>query len=244
MAGYILMLRYLVVGAALLTLPAAADPLEPPPVTYPMLAAQAADPKGFAPAGWIVEEAASGDLNNDGRADIAFVLRDTDPKNILPNDNGLGSNPFDTNPRILGIAFAKARGGFALAAQDHTLIQRRDSPTMEDPFEVPGIDIARGALNVRLHLFMNAGGWEMFNSRFTLRWQNRQFQLIGFERMSTMRNTGATELTSVNYSTSRMVVETGSIENDATSKRTTTLPKKPLLALDQIGPGLDFDPGS
>jgi hypothetical protein len=58
----------------------------------------------------------------------------------------------------------------------------------------------------------------------------------------TQRNTGETTEISVNYSTGRMKISTGSIENDKTKVRWRTLPKRPLLTVDQIGDGMEFDP--
>lgn len=236
---------FVLAAVALLPLAGASAQMpDPPPVTFPKLAAGAQNAKGFAPRGWIVEAEASGDLNGDQIADLVFVLHATDKKNVLANKDGLGVPELDTNPRILAVAFGTEAGGFTLAAQNHTLIPRRDSPTLDDPFAADGgLLLARGAFSVGLNLFSSAGGWETFTSRFTFRWQNGRFELIGFDRDSTMRNSGETVVTSVNYSTGRMQTVTGSIENDRKKTQTRTLPKKPLLTIEQVGNGLEFQPG-
>jgi hypothetical protein len=217
---------------------------DPPPVTYPTLPATAASAKEFAPKGWSLEAQSSGDLNKDGVPDLVFVMRDGDPRNILVNPGGLGAEKLDTNPRILGVAFgATAPQPYRLVLQNHTLIPRRESPTIDDYFDrTDGLAIARGAFSVKLGLFASAGGWETFSSHFTFRWQNEHVELIGFERDSTMRNSGETVLTSVNYSTGKMRIETGSIENDKKKVRAKNLPKKPLLTIERIGDGIEFQP--
>lgn len=229
----------------LLASAASAEIADPPPVTYPTLAGTAADAKGFAPKGWTIEASAKGDLDGDGKADIAFVLRDTDKRNVLPNPDGIGDNPFNTNPRILAVAFGGDAGQpYRLALQNSKLIPRRDNPGMDDPFDAKGgLSIARGALNVKLSLFMNAGGTTIYDDRFTFRWQGGQLALIGFEQVLAERNTGQVTTTSVNYATGKVDIETGQ-SGSAKQKRTNkTLPKKPLPTIDGVGDGLEFDPG-
>jgi hypothetical protein len=219
------------------------DPDKMPPVSYLALPKQAASAEGFVPRDWLVEKRETGDLNDDGVADILLVLRQNDPKNVLSNKGGLGRNPMDTNPRMLAVAFGRTSGGYDLAMQNHTLIPRPDNPAQDDVLsENGGVSIVRGALRVALHRFMSAGGWGMGVTTFTLRYQNGRFELIGFDRDDTQRNTGETVKVSVNYSTGRMGRTVGSIEHDRTKTAWSTLPKRPLLSLDEVGDGLAFDP--
>ena len=152
---------------------AAAQPIDIPAVAYPDLQRSGAAAEDFVPAGWTIERRAAGDLDRDGRADLALVLRMQDPRNVLRHDR-LGENPFDTNPRILAVAFGTADGRYRLALQNRRLIPRRDYPTVSDPFheEDSQFEIARGALRLSLYRFMSAGGWDMGPTTFTLRWQD------------------------------------------------------------------------
>ncbi len=223
--------------------PALFDPDKMPPVSYPALPRQAASAEGFVPVGWRLEKRETGDLNGDGVPDLVLVLRQSDPKNVLPNKGGLGRHPMDTNPRMLAVAFASPSGGYVLATANHTLIPRPDNPAQDDVLsENGGVSVARGTLRVTLHLFMSAGGWGMSLSSFTFRFQNERFELIGYDRDDTQRNTGETVKISVNYSTGRMSRTVGSIEHDRTKTAWSTLPKRPLLSLDEVGDGLAFDP--
>lgn len=221
--------------ACVATAASAQDP-EVPPVDYPALPGAASGVEGFRPTGWKIEQVVRGDLSGDGIEDLAFVLRDENPANILTHD-GLGENPFDSNPRILGIALGDGRG-FALVAQDHALILRRDNPAMDDPFA--GLEIAGGSLKVRLELFMSAGGWSAGPYTFTLRHRDGAVRLIGYDHMNVQRNSGEVTEVSINFLTGRRSDGTGRIDNDELRKvwsRTTV----GALPLDQVGDGFRFE---
>jgi hypothetical protein len=215
---------------------------EPPPVSYPKLVAQGPSAEAFAPAGWRVEFKIAGDLNKDGIDDLALVIRQNDPKNVLTN-TGLGVSKLDTNPRILAVVFGKAGGGYTLVLENHTLIPRTTEPNLDDYLaEGGGIAIKRGTLQVTLHLFSSAGGWGAGNRTFTFRFQTGRFALIGYDATTVQRNTGKTNDVSVNYLTGKMKLATGSIENDKTKVRWRTLPKRPFMTVGQVGDGMEFDP--
>src|SRR5262245_61487571 len=83
--------------------PALAE-LDIPKVTYPTLPAEGSSAESFVPTGWKLEAEHKGDLNKDGKDDLVLVLRMNEPRNVIQHDE-LGQNPFDSNPRILAIAF-------------------------------------------------------------------------------------------------------------------------------------------
>ena len=225
---------------------AAAQELAIPAVTYPALPRQAASAEGFVPPGWQLEAQAKGDLNGDGAEDLALVLHAADPKAVVANPDGLGVDKLDTNPRILAVAFART-AGYELVLENHTLIPRRTDPVMDDPFDsvaASGLEVARGALRLRLGVFASAGSWSMSTIATTFRWQNGRFELIGYDRTETNRGSGEIEGLSINYLTRRAKRSQGTIESDAERTRWETLPRGPLLSLDEVGDGLEFDPDS
>lgn len=228
--------------AAVIAAPALGDELDPPPVTIPRLAAEAASVEAFAPQGWRVEAKVAGDLDGDGRDDAAFVLRQTDPKNILKNE-GLGPDALDTNPRILAVAVA-ARDGYRLAVQNATLIPRHVDATMDDLFSAEDLEVVEGAVKVGLHLFMSAGGWGMANVGFTFRLKEGALELIGYDRDDTQRNSGETASVSVNYPAGKMSRGKGSISVDEEKTVWSKAPSKRGPAIGEIGDGLDFDPAA
>src|SRR5688500_10551792 len=80
--------------------------LDIPEVRYPRLTRQATTAAGFVPSGWMLEKIQRGDLNGDGAADLAMVLRQNDARNVISNTEGLGVETLNTNPRILAVALA------------------------------------------------------------------------------------------------------------------------------------------
>lgn len=228
----------------LFTVSASAQELVIPKVTYPALPKEGATADAFVPKGWKLERQQRGDLNKDGQDDLLLLLRMDDAKNILKND-GLGQNPFDTNPRVLAVAFGSGAGKpFTLVLEDHALIARTEDPVMEDPVGDEGaVAIERGTLKVTLSLFSSAGSWSAGNSTFRFRHGLRGFELIGYDRVSTQRNTGEVEEISINYLTGKVRISTGTIEDDKLKDKWRKIPKKKLLLLEAIGDGLAFDPG-
>ena len=119
-------------------------------------------------------------------------------------------------------------------------VPRLENQNQDEPFEE--VKIVARTLQLKMHVFMSAGGWEMGGTAYTFRWQDGGFRLIGFDRDTVRRNTGETRDISINYLNGRKVTKSGYIAGDRGNTRVTTLPKKPLLALSDIGDGLMFDP--
>lgn len=210
-----------------------------PAVAAPSLPRQAATVGGFVPKGWLLEANSTGDLNGDRRPDAALVLHMNDPRNRLPSP-GDPERRYDTNPRLLAVAFGRPGGGYELAVVDHKLIPRLESPNQDDPFDE--LTIKSGVLGLKMHLFMSAGGWEAGGSSYSFRWRDGGFKLIGFDRDTVMRNTGETHEISINYLTGRKLLKKGNIGSDRQTERWMNIPRKPLLDLARIGDGLMFDP--
>jgi hypothetical protein len=234
--------RWLLGSMLVLVVPCAFAELHVPDAHYPGLPAQAMNAEGFVPNGWRLESQAAEDLDGDGRPDLVLVLRQQDPANVIRNDDGLGENPLDTNPRILAAAFASDGGGYALALQNHALIPRHDVPTVEDMLEEGGVSVQRGALRVTLHFWANAGSWSMGNTTYTFRWQNGRFELIGYDSDSVMRNSGASESLSINYSTGEVKRSVGNMQDDKETVTWQKLPSSRRWTLDEVGDGSAFDP--
>ena len=211
-----------------------------PPVRYPELPRDSATLAGFVPREWKLEQKAVGDLNGDRRPDAVLVLHMASPKNrIAPSF--APETRYDTNPRMLVVAFADSRGGYNLVAADHQLIPRHENPNQDEPFD--RVKIANGVIRLNMHEHFDAGGFRMGTTAFTLRWQDGAMRLIGFDRDVVLKGPGETEVISVNYPARRMVVTKGTMDaSEPDRTETVTLPQKPLLKLDEIGDGFLFEP--
>jgi hypothetical protein len=221
---------------------AAAEPAIPA-ASYPPLVKHAQSVEGFLPMEWRMEIKQSGDLNGDGRDDVAMVLRAIDERNIIDMRGQGGPEKYDTNPRILMVAFANAVGGYDLALENHTLIGRTVEPTAQDPLDPNGVqeggvEIKNGTLQVTLGYF----GGDMGHTTFTFRFQGGRFALIGYDSINVERSQGIMRSVSVNYATLRMERSIGKISDDVNKVTRTKLAAKPLLTMQQIGDGLDFRP--
>jgi hypothetical protein len=219
-----------------------AQELRVPEVVYPVLPEWSSSAEGFVPPGWVLEARSEGDLNGDAVPDLALVLRQSNADNIV-KDPSIAGDAFDTNPRILAVAFRNGPAGeFGLVVQNHTLIPRPTNPSAEDPFE-DGLSIERGRLRLSLRLFMSAGGWTTFNATFTFQFRNGRFVLVGYDRYEVHRGNGRVEETSVNFLTRQVKKSTGSISSDARGKAVwTKLARRSPPAIDEISDGLDFEP--
>ena len=221
----------------------AAQEGELPPVQFPSLPDRAADAAGFVPAGWRLEASASGDLDEDGRSDLALVLRMTDPRNIIANEGGLCGETLDTNPRMIAVALASRSGGYHLGVENGELIPRRNNACAEDPFGAPDhIVIEHKTVRIYLERLMSAGGWDAGTTSFSFRWADGDLQLIGFDYSNVQRNTGALSLLSINYLTGRAKITQGRIDSDDETVRWVRLHMKSSPSIGTLGNGLEYDP--
>jgi hypothetical protein len=185
---------------------AAAQPHDIPAISYPALPGAAQQAEGFVPAGWALIASKSGDLNADGRIDLVLLMRMRDPANVVPIDLGDRSEPFDTNPHMLAVAFRQPRGGYRLAASNHRLFVQPLRPfTGEGPLGEDTIRIERGGLLISFDYLRGAASY-----RF--RWQSGAFRLIGYEGSGV--SGGCIETISINYLTRRARVTKGLTSDD------------------------------
>jgi hypothetical protein len=230
-------MKKIAVFLIMLATPAAAQDVAIPEAVFPKLVAEAPNVQGFVPSGWKLDHQQVGDLNGDKLDDLMFVLIDDDPKNLV-SDKSFSENPVNTNPRILAVAFAEKSKTYKLVLQNHTLIPRVVEPVFEDPFQKDGSVISNGTMKISLYTF----GSSIWQPVLQFKYRNDAFELIGYEGNISDRFSGVTTGTSVNYLTGRVEITTGSIENDATKTVTKKLKKAPMLKLQDIGSGLDFEP--
>ena len=192
----------------------------------------------FRPQGWTLESSVEGDLDQDGRADLVLVLRQQEPRNIIEHD-GFGPSPYDSNPRILAVAWSRPlRAGGAGPPADTASRQSGDErPARRRRRQHPARHPEGRTVFIRQRGKLVNG-----HDRFTFRWQDDAFALIGYDQNSVMRNSGQTESVSVNFSTRRVKRSEGSIEDDKDSVRWEPLRSRRHWTLQTVGDGWAFDP--
>ncbi len=168
------------------------------------------------PAHWQIMDQAKGDLNGDKVDDLALVVKGNLAK-FKQKNTGLGTDMFDTNPRMLLVYFKNPQSNeFKLVESSNTFIQIPDAPTMDEPFD--GVGINKGLLNCVFKVFYSAGSWGTSNTCYKFRYQNNHFVLVGADSTDAMRNTGETNTYSFNFLTGKMSRQTGNLFNDQKSK--------------------------
>ena len=165
---------------------------------------------GFIPKGWKTVLSAKGDLNSDKLEDVAIIIEKTDKANIVKNEN-LGSEYLNLNPRILLVLFKQKNGSYILAGKnDKDFIKSagdKENPALMDTLD--NISIKNNILKIKFNYFLSAGSWSVTQNTFTFRFQNKKFELIGFDNNSYMRNSGNQEEFSINFSTNKVKITTG-----------------------------------
>ena len=79
-------------------------------------------PIDLVPWGWKLFDKIDGDLNSDGRDDTVLVIQRNDPALMMQNEN-LGVDRFDANPRVLVLAM-RTDNGYRVAGRAPFVISR------------------------------------------------------------------------------------------------------------------------
>ncbi len=188
--------------------------LNPQLADYPVIANEAAKCQDFVLEKWTVMSKVESDLNGDNLADCVLVIKGAEKKFIFANE-GLGTSEFDTNPRILVIAFRRS-SGYTLVEQNNHFIVAPDQPTMTEPFQE--VAVKNGVLTFIFEEFYSAGSWGMSNRKYKFRYGKDEFVLIGVDKTDVNRATGEIETRSYNFSTKKVKTDSGHISDDGTGK--------------------------
>lgn len=174
----------------------------------------------------------TGDLNNDGIADLALIATPCNSDKMKTRDDGY---VYNFNQPVLAIYWGDQNGGFNLFKQYDNVIPARPDEFMDI---TPSLEIDnKGNLRIILEFFASAGSWTQPTTTHVFRFQNGDFYLIGKDVTELERTTGKTVVTSENYLTHRRIVTTERPRRKPTTKKT-RLSKNPLK---QIGFNLGDD---
>ena len=186
------------------------------------------------PNGWKILSSSEGDLNKDNRADVAMIIEKLKTDVIVNADNG---KAIHNNPRKL-LVFLKQNTGYQLVTENTTIpVAEAENSCVEDPLaETDGMTINRGILSLNFSYFMSCGGWEWPRHAYTFRWQNNDFQLIGFDYSSFYRNSGEMTHKSYNFSTSKLkeIVGDNMFEGGQPKTKWSTFKNDQTFTLDKL----------
>lgn len=166
------------------------------------------------PEGW-EKTVVQGDLNKDGIADLVLVA--------YP----------DSSKAILAIYFGSAEGRLSCWKKYEEVI-----PIATEGFENVDADLSitsKGVLRINISHSSDVGSYFTSTDKYSFRYQNEDFYLIGYEEQSLQRNIGTMTTTSDNYLTWKRKVRTENIfedEGPAPKEKWSTLPRK---ALEKLG---------
>ncbi len=190
------------------------------------------------PNGWQIEQQITGDLNKDKLKDVVLIVKENNPAKLIDNKDSLGADTLDTNRRGIMVFFrnkGKHSNKSKHSNKAYRLIEQNltgfipsenslETPCLLDP--LAEVEINKNVLKVSFSEFYSCGSYGVFDSDYIFRYQNKGFELIGFDTSSFSRATGEIETTSVNFSTKKKAHTTG--ENmfaDQKSKPKTTWQK-------------------
>ena len=186
---------------------------------------QGASVEQIVPEGWEHKEA-TGDLNKDGIKDLVVLAKPNFKEKMKTRDDGY---EYNFNPYILAIYFGQADGNHQQWKQYEELFPADDEWISVD------VDIEvteRGTLNISTGTFASGGSYGTNQTKYTYRFQNGDFYLIGRESTDMMRNTGEMTTISENYLTwKRQTIKDNAFEEGMKKEIWSKLTKKPLEKL-------------
>jgi hypothetical protein len=208
--------------------PAPAGSVAPPPAVQ--VPARAAQPAGFVPEGWVVEQQEVADFNGDGLADALLMMRPREASGVPQ--------------RILAVVLRQrgAGAGYKLAEVNRRLIPQADGSAQEDPMADGKLDARPGGFDIKLTLMAGAGSYLSATVRYRFRYEGGCFRLTGYDRMETHRATLATHDLSIDFLTGAVVRRTGNQQSDAVEERREKLKSNPRRCFGDLNSAAGFDP--
>ncbi len=146
----------------------------------PTIQTQSATAEGFAPTGWSVLQKAVGDLDGDGRADLALIVQNDKQPEALSGFNQDGEEGRKFWPRLLVVALADANGpGYHRLLANAAFISVHQFRSLDDVLEGEPMAVSKGVLSVSFHQFASMGSWSMGNTDYKFRYRDGAMSLIG-----------------------------------------------------------------
>ncbi|WP_151776387.1 hypothetical protein [Acinetobacter bereziniae] len=196
----------------------------------------------YIPKGWKILGKAEGDLNGDQQPDLALIIENTDPKNIVHHDSydkNSENQRLNLNERKLLVLFKDDQTYHQIASNDSLPTENsNEKKCLIDPLIVDHSPIIQnGLLKISLNFGFRCESWEVFNNLYSFRYQNQAFYLIGYDLHYFDRPSGNSRSESTDFLTRKFKQSLSTPELDL--KRSpqisqSKLNKAPLLKLEQI----------
>lgn len=176
------------------------------------LKSEGANASEIIPNGWEIISESTGDLNKDGIADLAFIVRENEDSMIIKEEY----RTINENAYTLAIYWGTPNGKFTHYKDWVGLFSAEGE---SESYEDLSVEITtRGTMKIHVHVFISAGSWTNPNFTVTYRYQNGDFYKIGYDSSEFHRGTGEGVSVSINYSTGKKYVEPFSMSDDKKQK--------------------------
>ena len=186
----------------------------------------------FVPKGYVLSEKIYGDLNKDGLKDCIIIIKGTDKKQIVKSES---RGELDRNRRGI-IVLLNKNDNYELAVENFDCFSSEN----EDGgvYFAPELSVEIEKSNLFIHYSHGRYGYW----RYAFRFQNSDFELIGYDASSSRGPVTNTEI-SINFLTKNRIVKENTNENaeggDEVFKQTATkIKRNRLIKLSEIE---DFD---
>ncbi|SFC51793.1 hypothetical protein [Flavobacterium phragmitis] len=189
-------------------------------------------PEDFIPKGYVPFDTITGDFNKDGLEDYILIIKGTDKSKVITDEY---RGQLDRNRRGI-IALINKNNGYELAVKNYDCFSSENEEG--GVYYAPELDLE--IKNGKLYIAYRHGRYGYWE--YTFRYQNNDFELIGYDASSNHGPVTLTE-TSINFLTRKKIVNQNVNENtydgdEIFEKTETKLPPNKLLRLSDIS---DFD---
>ncbi len=164
--------------------------------------AQPNEPSRFIPNGYVEFEKYFGDLNKDGQEDCVLIIKKADTNNVIINRF---DKKADKNRRGI-IVLLKGRQGYQLVAKNYDCFSSEN----EDGGVYYPPELRIEIKNEKLYVHYEHGRYGYW--KYTFRFQNSHFELIGFDASSNFGPITNRE-TSINFLTKKKLIRENTNEN-------------------------------
>lgn len=161
--------------------------------TNPKTVSQIENLDDYIPEGYMIFEKSYGDLNGDGRLDCMIIIKGTDPKYLLEDEN---RGILDLNRRGLIVLFKDDSGDYTSVLENYNCFHSDD----EDGgvYYTPDLSVSAEKGNLVVYFAHGRYGWWSH----TFRYKNNDFELIGYDAS---HNSGPVinQIVSINFLTKK-----------------------------------------